>query len=99
MGAGDVDDAGLGAGDADGTGDLDGDDEALLPGDGVPGDAGGDEAGSAAGAARVAATLGWNWADGCLTAPERAMLTAADAARTLATPVATSGRHQRRRDI
>ncbi len=43
--------------------------------------------------------FGWSWAaDGCLTAPARAKLTAADAARTLAaTPATASGRHQRRR--
>ena len=74
-----------------------GDDDAL-EGD-TDGDVGGDEAGPAAGVPRVAATLGWA-AGGCLAAPDRAKLTAADAARTLtATPVATSGRHQRRRDI
>jgi hypothetical protein len=74
-----------------------GDDDAL-EGD-TDGDAGGDEAGPAAGVARVAVTPGWA-ADGCSAAPDRAKLTAADAARTLAaTPVATSGRHQRRRDI
>ena len=73
-----------------------GDDDAL-EGD-ADGDAGGDEA-DPAGVARVAVTLGWA-ADGCLAAPDRAKLTAADAARTLAaTPVTTSGRHQRRRDI
>jgi hypothetical protein len=75
-----------------------GDDDALegeTDGDDVPRD----EAGPAGGVARVAATLGWA-AGGCLAAPDRAKLTAADAARTLAaTPVATSGRHQRRRDI
>jgi hypothetical protein len=75
-----------------------GDDDALegeTDGDDVPRD----EAGPVAGVARVAATLGWA-AGGCLAAPARAKLTAADAARTLAaTPVATSGRHQRRRDI
>ena len=75
-------------------------DDDLLEGD-TDGDVPGDEAGPAAGAARVTATLGWNRAaDRCLAAPDRAKLTAADAARTLAaTPVATSGRHQRRRDI
>ena len=74
-----------------------GDDDAL-EGD-TDGDVGGDEAGPAAGVPRVAATLGWA-AGGCLAAADRAKLTAADAARTLtATPVATSGRHQRRRDI
>jgi hypothetical protein len=74
-----------------------GDDDAVQ-GD-TDGSAGGDEAGLAAGVDRVAATLGWA-ADGCSAAPDRAKLTAADAARTMAaTPVATSGRHQRRRDI
>ena len=74
-----------------------GDDDAL-EGD-IDGDAPGDEAGPPAGVPRVAATLGWA-AGGCLAAPDRAKLTAADAARTLtATPVATSGRHQRRPDI
>jgi hypothetical protein len=75
-----------------------GDDDALegkTDGDDVPRD----EAGPVAGVARVAAALGWA-AGGCLAAPDRAKLTAADAARTLAaTPVATSGRHQRRRAI
>ena len=76
-----------------------GDDDAL-EGD-TDGDAGGDEAGPAAAVARVAATLGGNAAaDGCLAAPDRAKLTAADAAKTLTvTPATASGRHQRRRDI
>jgi hypothetical protein len=73
-------------------------DDDALEGD-TDGGAGGDEAGPAAGVDRVAATLGWA-AGGCSAAPDRAKLTAADAARTLAaTPVATSSRHQRRRDI
>jgi hypothetical protein len=74
-----------------------GDDDALEAD--TDGDAGGEEADPPATVARVAVTFGWA-ADGCLAAPDRAKLTAADAARTLAaTPVATSGRHQRRRDI
>ena len=71
-----------------------GDDDALegeTDGDDVPRD----EAGPVAGVARVAATLGWA-AGGCLAAPARAKLTAADAARTLAvTPAAASGRCER----
>lgn len=74
-----------------------GDDDAL--GGDTDGDVPADEAAPVAEVARGAVTLGWA-ADGCLAAPDRAKLTAADAARTLAaTPVATSGRHQRRRDI
>jgi hypothetical protein len=50
---------------------------------------------------RVAAAFGWSCAaDGCLAAPDRAKLTAAEAARTPAvTPATASGRHKRRRDI
>jgi len=79
-----------------GAGKAFGDDDALA-GD-ADGDVPGDEA-RPAGAARVAATLGWSGAaDGRLAAPDRAKLTAADAASTLAvTAAAASSRHQRRR--
>jgi hypothetical protein len=75
-----------------------GDDDA--PAGDTDGDAPGNEAGPVARVARVAAALGWSRAaDWCLAAPDRAKLTAADAARTLAvTPAAATGRHQRRRD-
>jgi hypothetical protein len=76
-----------------------GDDDA--PAGDTSGDAPGNEAGPVARVARVAAAPGWSGAaDGCLAAPDKAKLTAADAARTLAViPAAASGRHQRRRDI
>ena len=76
-----------------------GDDDALA-GD-ADGDAPGNEAGPVAVVARVAAAFGWSRAAGeCLAAPDRAKLTAADAASTLAvTPAAATGRHQRRRDV
>ncbi len=80
------------------SGEAPGDDDAALEGD-TDGGAGEDEVGPAAGVDRLAATVGWA-AGGRPAAPDRAKLTAADAARTLAaTPAATSGRHQRRRDI
>jgi hypothetical protein len=75
-------------------------DDVALEGD-TDGEVPADEAGPVTGMARVAATLGWSMAaDGSLSAPDRAKLTAADAASTPAvTAAATSGRHQRRRDI
>jgi hypothetical protein len=75
-------------------------DVGALAGD-TDGDVPGDEAVPVDAVARAAATLCWSApGDGCLAAPDKARLTAADAARTLAvTPAATSGRHQRRRDV
>jgi hypothetical protein len=80
-----------------GAGKAPGDDDAL--GGGVDGGVPGDDA-RPAGTARVAAAFGRRTsADGCPAAPDRAKLTAADAASTPAvTPAATSGRHQRCRD-
>jgi hypothetical protein len=69
-------------------------DEAALEDD-PGGEAEGADAGSAG---EEVEAFGWSRAaDGCRTAPDRAKLTAADAARTLAvTPATASGRHHRR---
>jgi hypothetical protein len=66
----------------------------------VTGNTGAEEAGPGIEEARIAAALGCDCAAwGCLPAPERAKLTAADAAmRPAATPATASGRHRRRRE-